>query len=48
MEKREFAIVDVEHPEQPRLDQMYNADGKPHDVHQVKMPDQRQPVCLCC
>ena len=27
----------MEQPEQPRLDQMYNADGKLNDVHQVKV-----------
>ncbi|MGH9943656.1 MAG: hypothetical protein ACRD9R_15020 [Pyrinomonadaceae bacterium] len=32
-----IAIIDVEKPEQPRLDQMYNADGKLNDVHQVKV-----------
>ena len=31
------AIVDVEQPEQPRLDQMFNAGGKLNDVHQVKV-----------
>jgi hypothetical protein len=31
------AIVDVEQPEHPRLDQTYNADGKLNDVHQVKV-----------
>jgi hypothetical protein len=35
--KEGIAIVDVEHPEQPRLDQMYNAEGKLNDVHQVKI-----------
>src|SRR6185369_1318321 len=32
-----IAIVDVEQPEHPRLDQTYNADGKLNDVHQVKI-----------
>ncbi len=31
------AIVDVEQPERPRLDQMYNAGGKLNDAHQVKI-----------
>lgn len=31
------AIVDVEQPERPRLDQSYNAGGKLNDVHQVKI-----------
>jgi hypothetical protein len=31
------AIVDVEQPEKPHLDQMFNADGKLNDVHQVKV-----------
>lgn len=31
------AIVDVERPERPRLDQTFNADGKLTDVHQVKI-----------
>jgi hypothetical protein len=31
------AIVDVEQPEHPRLDQIYNADGNLNDVHQVKV-----------
>jgi hypothetical protein len=32
-----IAIVNVERPEQPKLDQMYNAEGKLNDVHQVKV-----------
>jgi len=32
-----IAIVDVEQPDRPRLDQMYNAEGKLNDVHQVKI-----------
>jgi hypothetical protein len=31
------AIVDVEQPEKPVLDQTYNADGKLNDTHQVKI-----------
>ncbi len=31
------AIVDVQQPEQPHLDQMYNAGGKLNDVHQIKI-----------
>ncbi|HEV8430002.1 MAG TPA: hypothetical protein VGQ41_19025 [Pyrinomonadaceae bacterium] len=36
-EQEGIAIIDVEQPERPRLDQMYNADGKLNDVHQVKV-----------
>jgi hypothetical protein len=32
-----IAIVDVEQPEHPRLDQTYNAEGKLNDVHQVRV-----------
>jgi hypothetical protein len=32
-----IAIIDVEQPEHPRLDQRYNAEGKLNDVHQVKV-----------
>jgi hypothetical protein len=32
-----IAIIDVEQPEKPRLDQSFNADGKLNDVHQVKV-----------
>ncbi|MFN2514102.1 MAG: hypothetical protein ABR568_22150, partial [Pyrinomonadaceae bacterium] len=32
-----IAIIDVEQPEKPRLDQTFNADGKLNDVHQVKV-----------
>lgn len=32
-----IAIIDVEQPDRPRLDQMYNAEGKLNDVHQVKI-----------
>jgi hypothetical protein len=35
--KEGIAIVDVEQPEKPRLDQIYNADGKLNDVYQVKV-----------
>jgi hypothetical protein len=35
--KEGIAIVDVEQPEKPRLDQTYNADGKLKDVYQVKI-----------
>jgi hypothetical protein len=31
------AIVDVEQPESPRLDQMFNAGGQLNDTHQVKV-----------
>jgi len=32
-----IAIIDVEQPERPRLDQTYNAEGALDDVHQVKI-----------
>lgn len=32
-----IAIIDVEQPEAPRLDQSFTADGKLNDVHQVKV-----------
>jgi hypothetical protein len=35
--KEGIAIIDVEQPERPKLDQVYNADGKMNDVHQVKI-----------
>ncbi len=35
--KEGIAIIDVEQPEKPRLDQTFNADGKLDDVHQVKI-----------
>jgi len=35
--KEGVAIVDVEQPERPRLDQVYNAGGQLNDVHQVKI-----------
>jgi hypothetical protein len=31
------AIIDVERPESPKLDQMFNDDGKMNDVHAVKV-----------
>ncbi|HYO99044.1 MAG TPA: hypothetical protein VER76_02415, partial [Pyrinomonadaceae bacterium] len=31
------AIINVTNPEQPKLDQMYNAEGKINDAHQVKV-----------
>jgi len=35
--KNGIAIVDVEHPEQPRLDQMFNAGGEISDANDVKL-----------
>lgn len=35
--KQGIAIVDVEQPEKPRLDQMFNAGGQLNDAHQVKI-----------
>jgi len=35
--KEGIAIVDVEQPERPRLDQTFNAEGKLNDTHQVKI-----------
>ncbi|MGC1672923.1 MAG: hypothetical protein WA739_11735 [Candidatus Acidiferrales bacterium] len=35
--KQGIAIIDVEKPEQPRLDQMFSADGKLTDVQDVKI-----------
>jgi hypothetical protein len=35
--KNGIAIVDVEQPEMPRLDQTYNAEGRLNDAHQVKV-----------
>jgi len=35
--KEGIAIINVEQPEKPRLDQTYNAEGKLNDVHQVKI-----------
>ena len=35
--KQGMAIVDVEHPEQPRLDQIFNAGGKLNDANDVKL-----------
>jgi hypothetical protein len=35
--KQGIAIVDVERPEQPRLDQMFSAGGKLNDVRDIKI-----------
>jgi hypothetical protein len=35
--KEGIAIIDVEQPQRPRLDQTFTADGKLNDVHQVKV-----------
>lgn len=35
--KEGIAIVDIEQPEHPRLDQKFTAEGKLNDVHQVKI-----------
>jgi hypothetical protein len=35
--KQGLAIVDVEHPEQPKLDQIFNADGALNDVNDAKL-----------
>jgi hypothetical protein len=35
--KQGLVIVDVEHPEQPKLDQVFNADGAMNDVNDVKI-----------
>ncbi len=35
--KHGIAIIDVEQPERPRLDRMYDAGGKLNDAHQVKV-----------
>jgi hypothetical protein len=35
--KQGLAIVDVGHPEQPKLDQIFNADGAMSDVNDVKL-----------
>ena len=35
--KRGLAIVDVEHPEEPRLDQMFNAGGEISEASDVKL-----------
>jgi hypothetical protein len=32
-----IVIVDVERPDKPRIDQVYNADGELHDVYDVKV-----------
>jgi hypothetical protein len=35
--KQGLAIVDVEHPKEPKLDQIFNADGAMNDVNDVKL-----------
>lgn len=35
--KNGLAIVDIEKPEKPKLDQMFNGDGKINDAHDVKL-----------
>jgi hypothetical protein len=35
--KQGIAVVDIEHPEQPKLDQMFNANGALNDTNDVKM-----------
>jgi hypothetical protein len=35
--KQGLAIVDIEQPERPRLDQVYDAEGKIDDAHDVKL-----------
>jgi hypothetical protein len=35
--KQGIAIIDIEQPEKPRMDQMFNADGKLNDARQVKI-----------
>ncbi|HKZ01173.1 MAG TPA: hypothetical protein VJ180_02980, partial [Pyrinomonadaceae bacterium] len=35
--KEGIAIINIEQPEKPRLDQTYNAQGQLNDVHQVKI-----------
>ena len=35
--KQGVAIIDVERPEHPRLDQMFNSDGKLNDVQDIKI-----------
>lgn len=35
--KNGLAIVDIEKPEKPKLDQMFNAEGKINDAHDVKL-----------
>src|SRR5207244_12142215 len=32
-----LVILDIEHPEQPRVDQIYNANGCINDLHDVKL-----------
>ncbi|HXG64925.1 MAG TPA: hypothetical protein VNO70_07440 [Blastocatellia bacterium] len=35
--KQGLVIIDIENPEKPKLDQIYNADGKINDAHDVKV-----------
>ena len=35
--KQGLAVVDIEHPEQPKLDQVFNANGAMNDVNDVKL-----------
>jgi hypothetical protein len=35
--KQGLAVVDIEHPERPRLDQIFNANGAMNDVNDVKL-----------
>jgi hypothetical protein len=35
--KQGLAMVDIEHPEQPKLDQIFNANGAMNDVNDVKL-----------
>ena len=35
--KQGLVILDIENPEQPRIDQVYNADGCINDLHDVKL-----------
>jgi hypothetical protein len=35
--KQGLAILDIENPEQPKLDQVYNANGQINDAHDVKV-----------
>lgn len=35
--KQGLAIVDIEHPEQPKLDQVFNANGAMNDVNDLKL-----------
>ncbi len=36
-----LVILDVENPERPRIDQVYNANGCINDLHDVKLGDHR-------